>query len=1023
MWRNLQQLVAPDPVDDVSQHRNSSSMEQAPLPVESGWEDDLDVVDDDDLNLGEHAFLKFGEHDTFNASTPKPDHWSSVEEDPSRNGSGWNLDDDIPLDDDSNLLEAEDPCADEHHAVESEPIQQPIHVVEDDPEIKADMTSGWDDDNIFDEEEDYVSHAPITDLAVDAVMTLRAVEEEEVISSSPPHTPVSLAQPPQHQLITSLQMQHEQDLQKQYVIIDQKSSIIQSLEHKCWELKQEYDQRFRSLQTEMETLASELISTAQERDVLLTSLHTNVSTIQELQDQIEQVGSIQNEQHLYLQQENVLLQEQISRSVRDVEGLQQSLQMTQSENHQLRQKLHDVMSHATKVEESDLVVISLRQEKDALEKERQTIESKLELERSLILDRHAEEQKALLQELDVTRSENASLQAQVVALQTECNKRIVETTLQSVDGGQLIEMTQRLEQLQEEMELLQTTTEQEKYTWLEQQNEDRSRIQTQIKAIEMEYLSVQTRYQDLDRRKEAELQDAVQDVQRTMEETLLIPLRKECDQFRQRIVQLEGELVSDKQAVEEHDQYVDEQAKWYDNEIQQLRQEVSHLTVNSQPSNDEYVPVEEMKILRAQCEHLQSELSIRDEKEMQLVNDCQNLMHSASLHPPVPKELLELEILRSRLQVVLDERDALAVENEDLLVQFGYMKHKMDSADDYILSLHDDIKSLQAQLEETSGDNGRILRNADLDQQIQNLTVLKNELEHQCSEQLKQIEECRHSQSEQLKRLQEDNSEMREKLTHLEAQCTSKDQMIERRDAQIYNLLEQLEKSEPNSMRPEDLSRYREQVRVLEAKCERLQMELDSVKSQLETTEGALNAKEQLYSIQSAVYDLESSVPFCGDVSRFVHESEAHIYELEQELHSKTKVVEELQGSVMNLKFQLDDHDAVKDSNVEVAKKDEEIQHLKERVESIQANLLSREDQLNRLLATEAGISAYNHMKEVDSLRSNIVSVARALQRSETNRADTIGRLVSEREAHVLQLRSMSEKLKRFYATVTYGHV
>jgi hypothetical protein len=44
--------------------------------------------------------------------------------------------------------------------------------------------------------------------------------------------------------------------------------------------------------------------------------------------------------------------------------------------------------------------------------------------------------------------------------------------------------------------------------------------------------------------------------------------------------------------------------------------------------------------------------------------------------------------------------------------------------------------------------------------------------------------------------------------------------------------------------------------------------------------------------------------------------------------------------------------------------------------------------------------------------------VALALEQSELNRAE---RLVSEREAHAVQLPSMRDKLKRIYSTVTFG--
>ena len=60
-------------------------------------------------------------------------------------------------------------------------------------------------------------------------------------------------------------------------------------------------------------------------------------------------------------------------------------------------------------------------------------------------------------------------------------------------------------------------------------------------------------------------------------------------------------------------------------------------------------------------------------------------------------------------------------------------------------------------------------------------------------------------------------------------------------------------------------------------------------------------------------------------------------------------------------------------------------------------------------------------MNDIEYLRSNIVAVALALEQSEMNRADTLGRLVSEREAYAVHLRSMSDKLKRFYSTITFG--
>ena len=249
--------------------------------------------------------------------------------------------------------------------------------------------------------------------------------------------------------------------------------------------------------------------------------------------------------------------------------------------------------------------------------------------------------------------------------------------------------------------------------------------------------------------------------------------------------------------------------------------------------------------------------------------------------------------------------------------------------------------------------------------------------------------------------------------------------MIEQKDSEIRLVLERCSGTNLDSVdRSLDVSKaaiesvYQEKIIDLEMKYNNLLMKFESVHSQLETTESALLAKDQLYSMRSAEYDLERNEK---NVSRVVYESEIHIRELEAELQTKSKYVNELQDSVNNLKVLLEDVDIAKENEIKISRKDSEIEALNEELTSMQIKLSTTEDDLRRIAGTTDGIAASNHMNEIDYLRSNIVAVALALEQSELNRADTLGRIVSEREAYAVQLRSMSDKLKRFYSTVTFG--
>jgi chromosome segregation ATPase len=148
-------------------------------------------------------------------------------------------------------------------------------------------------------------------------------------------------------------------------------------------------------------------------------------------------------------------------------------------------------------------------------------------------------------------------------------------------------------------------------------------------------------------------------------------------------------------------------------------------------------------------------------------------------------------------------------------------------------------------------------------------------------------------------------------------------------------------------------------------------------------------------------------------------ELDNRIRHLEDELERKATIIEQLEDAASEFRSKLDEANSEKENYRISMSKD--IDTLEDKVKALVSKLESTEQHLDRVLKSESGATAGKRIDEIDSLRSHVVSLATALERSENNRADAINRLVAEREKHAHSLRCMTENVKRFYSTVTHG--
>lgn len=137
-----------------------------------------------------------------------------------------------------------------------------------------------------------------------------------------------------------------------------------------------------------------------------------------------------------------------------------------------------------------------------------------------------------------------------------------------------------------------------------------------------------------------------------------------------------------------------------------------------------------------------------------------------------------------------------------------------------------------------------------------------------------------------------------------------------------------------------------------------------------------------------------------------VIEREVHL--LQQQMRQKdgeiSKLERELQALVSDLSNK---HEELENKQQHVDKLSSELEHLR------QAKKPPTTSQVLDLTTDEA--------ENAEKMRSQIISLARALEHSEVRRAVTIERLETERKANAESLRRLTESVKRFYSTLSMG--
>ena len=357
----------------------------------------------------------------------------------------------------------------------------------------------------------------------------------------------------------------------------------------------------------------------------------------------------------------------------------------------------------------------------------------------------------------------------------------------------------------------------------------------------------------------------------------------------------------------------------------------------------------------------------------------------------------ELDVARATIDQTRRERDVLVDENEELLVQLGLLKEGMDASAENFMRVELDLRRLESQTTEVAGRlNGFSI--PDSKDPIENAVLAIKAMLSTTSELESQLQTAVTENG----KLASDEIGSRSTVESLEARCRHLEQECSAKQAQIDRLL-------PVERNFEAMESERVE---LQARLEKLEAESD------DRNHKATNDTDRMHS-ESGHRGPSTVVNGVGlnenlQVSALQEENRAlqlRVVEADTALKRfQDQAREEQEGQRLLLEEQI----SALQKQLEVTTSS---------LQATQSALKAKEEEEMKNLASEIRNAASDNNVvsngDVEDSKSQIVSLALALQKSESQRADAMDNLILERQAHADSLRNLGESVKRYFSRVS----
>jgi len=368
----------------------------------------------------------------------------------------------------------------------------------------------------------------------------------------------------------------------------------------------------------------------------------------------------------------------------------------------------------------------------------------------------------------------------------------------------------------------------------------------------------------------------------------------------------------------------------------------------------------------------------------------------------------KLNELRDELTSLHEERQQLDLDNEELLVQLGLIQQE----------------KIENQTEcEIEGENLR--------EQVSNL-------QHECKRLQDVLDDRRSNTSlsgdeDHARMLQEENGSLHQSISLLGGENESL-------KCQISDLTQKIEGLELENS--QIIKNLRQKLGMLELKLADKEEEVESAKKEMES---ALNVKDVEISKlttdfssrenelkESAKKEMRSALDMKGvEFSKLTLDFSSRENELKESAKKEMQSALDVKDAEIS-KLAIDSSSRVnelKDMSIKLDAAHDEMGCFNSQIESLQSQYIDKYNQTHSVAEEEKGyedddeISLQDLLAEAvldsdDYLRSQIVVLAQALERSELQRADALERIFTERKTNEESFRQLGESVKRFYSTV-----
>jgi chromosome segregation ATPase len=875
--------------------------------------------------------------------------------------------------------------------------------------------------------------------------------------------------------LKGLQARHDKALMEYELELSQKDVKLSSLDSQLKSVKNMNatlsSERSR-YQQEVQNLASasaDLQSLVQERDALSTSLAESKSSISSLEKHIQECNhgwekkSMAHEQEMKtLKANETTLKREVNSLRSEISSLQLFLDTKEAENHTLRsefavlQQSHsslqassassslDAIKEEAKLKKMEEEMLQLRSEMDSTLQNRDAIEverRRLEMEVSELFQRLSTTDNL---QNDLTRSQelNKSQKQQIQSLadtlavtENSLNEKatFIDTLRRENDIKQtnLMNLENERDNLLTRLEEMQTQISRFEGKWEEMQNAFGDRNAT-VESLQ-EQLRTITEERDLYQREKtlfeeeneemlvqfgllneqtneigAELQRVQQaldskDAELRSHDDIIAEAERKLHASEERLRALSRDF--DRLAVErsgltdEGERLREELAR----ENASLRDKVEELTAGQQQFSSQVSGLEAEKLslldsiadLHAQVESLAASSASKESEWQSMIDDLnrrnQEIMAASDqANTELNTTLAELETLKVSEQESLSLKLCLA----ELERKLSYQEHLFQEKDGALQDLKHQLENAGAAQVESAEIEMLRQRVQELESQEATGRAQLEEMEALFDETQQELT----STMEQLQASEDYSQQLRYDLdARLQHELTS--QMLERR-------LNQMEQELANSQRNE--SRYREEAAGMRQQLAELEQELrDSAHTyQQSAKEPSGQGSAEIEGLRQQIEALKQT--------QLESESQTGAREeiIEREVHTLQDRMREKDDQITSLRKEL------RMLGKDLSHSHQELESEKHHVAELSSELETLRSKLSDPAPARLLEATHDEAESMEEMRSHIVSLAQALEKSETRRADVIERIEKERQANADSLRRMTESVKRFYSTL-----